>query len=297
MDISVNLFPSDKSFEFVSVVNFKKNKDQQTNPVRRINCVTACMNEPVTAYMDMEFGGVCGTWQRMKLPVEVGVIMHHPECDELMFSERKFSYDIDITVWKNITDELGRTVGKNPCSINPARNEIESGHVKKIRLDQKGRQNAYRISRIVQTDLKDFMRSLNGCCISTMVFFAADYEKTTLAQAGVNLSGFEVHDLQSDLKSVFGLKDVLSLDRLSHIIRFDASEGHISSLHFRYPVPEPYRDRMNPHDSIGDSARIFLASQEFHNHREELGKRIKEYLALCELCSKTVINDEIHARE
>lgn len=237
--------------------------------------------------MDMEFGGVCGTWQRMKLPVEAGIIVHNPECDDLVFFGRRFSYDIDITVWKNITDELGRTVGKNPCSFNPSKNETEPGHVKKIRLDHNGRQNAYRISRNVHSELKDFMRSLNGNRINTMVFFAADYEKTALAQAHVSLSGFELHDLQRDIKSGLGLKDVLSLDRLSHIIGFKTEDGQMSSHHFRYPVPELYRGWMNPHDSLGDAARIFLASQEFHHYREEMGRKIKEYLDLCGIHEKT----------
>jgi hypothetical protein len=242
----------------------------------------ASVEKPViTAYMDMEFGGVCGTWQRMKLPVEAGVIIHDPASDTLVFSGKKFSYDIDVTVWKNITDDLGRTVGKNPCSINPVKNSREVGHVKKIRLDHEGRQKAYRISRIVHAELKDFMQSLNGRGITTMVFFASDYEKTTLDLARVNLSGFDVRDLQRDMKAAFSLKDVLSLDRLSHVIGFTTGNGHMSSAHFRYPVPAPYRDWMNPHDSVGDSARIFLIAQEFCHYRDDLEGKITDYLALC----------------
>ena len=106
-----------------------------------------------------------------------------PVATRLVFYGRKFSYDIDITIWKNITDELGRTVGKNPCSINPVKKSMEPGHIKKIRLDREGRERAYRISRTVHAELKNFMQSLNGCDISTVIFFAADYEKTTLAKA------------------------------------------------------------------------------------------------------------------
>jgi hypothetical protein len=61
----------------------------------------------------------------------------------------------------------------------------------------------------------------------------------------------------------------------------------MSSLHFRYFVPELYRDLMNPHDSLGDAARIFLASQEFKHNRDELEIKIKEYLTLCGIHEKT----------
>ena len=244
--------------------------------------------------MDMEFGGICGTWQRMKLPVEAGVIVHDPARDGLLFYGRKFSYDMDITVWKNITDNLGRTVGKNPCSFNPAKTGVETGYVRKIRFDREGRQKAYRVSRVVHGELKEFMRSLNGRGIGTIMFFAADYEKTALSEAQVNLSGFEVRDLQRDIKAAFSLKEVLSLDRISHIIGFSAGGDHMSSHNFRYPVPPAWRTGMNPHNALGDAARIFLADQEFHLNREELEKRIREYLALCEHQKKPGTGDDSH---
>jgi hypothetical protein len=95
------------------------------------------------------------------------------------------------------------------------------------------------------------------------------------------------------MKTAFSMKDVLSLDRLSHVIRFSMSDDHMSSEHFRYPVPAPYRDWMNPHDSVGDAARIFLAGLEFCHYREDLNRRIKEYLALCDQRKKPGAADDL----
>ena len=234
----------------------------------------------VTAYIDLEFGGVCGTWQRMKLPLEAGVVIHDPATDRVVFAERAFSFDIDVTIWKNVTDDLGRTVGKNPCTVNPAIHRSEEGHVRKVRFDAQERRRAGIVSRRVHEDLKNFLQGLNGFGIKEIVFFAADYEKTALSRAGINLSGFRVRDLQCEIKPA-GKRVVLSLDRLSHIIGFCMGETEVSSIHFKYPVPEKYRTRMCPHDSLGDATRIFLAAQELASHPNDLRERVDAYVRLC----------------
>ena len=50
---------------------------------------------------------------------------------------------------------------------------------------------------------------------------------------------------------------------------------------------------MNPHDSVGDAARIFLVAQEFSHYRDELEARIKDYLALCECNKKAEPGDDL----
>jgi hypothetical protein len=236
--------------------------------------------------MDMEFGGICGTWQRMKVPVEAGVVIHDERKDSLEFFGRKFVYDLDITVWKNITDELGRTIGKNPCSINPAKNGDEISRDKRHRMDPEERKKAYRISRAVHQELREFMRGLNSYGISSVVFFAADYERTTLAQARVNLEGFLVRDLQRDVKNTYAMKEVMSLDRLSHVTGFRADRLAISSRHFRYGVPREYQDWLDAHSAIGDAARMFLLDRELHLHPDDLKIRVEQYLAKCEELKK-----------
>ncbi len=240
----------------------------------------------VTAFMDMEFGGICGTWQRMKVPVEAGMVVYDGENDILSFASRKFRYDLDITVWKNITDKLGRTVGKNPCTLNPSQEGNGVPGNRKIRLTPEQRKTAYRVSASVHTELQEFMRGFNSRGISRIVFFAADYERTALAQARVNLTGFEVCDLQRDLKAAFSMKEVMSLDRLSYVIGFKAEKGKISSLHFRYTVPAEYRNWLDSHTAIGDSAWMFLLSQELQFNPRELEERIKQYLKQCEELKK-----------
>jgi len=236
---------------------------------------------PVTAFIDMEFGGICGTWQRMKLPLEAGVVIHEMEPDRIVFSEKQFRFDIDVTVWKNITDEMGRTVGKNPCTMNPAQNRAEDGHVRKIRFNMQERRRAGLISRTIHEELKNYFKGLNGFGISEVVFFAAEYEKTALARAGVTLAGFNVRDLQEEIR-IERKQSVLSLDRLSYVIGFGFDGSDVFSTHFRYSVPPAFRNHMHPHDALGDATRIFLAAQELTFHPENLREKIEEYIKICE---------------
>ena len=240
------------------------------------------MKHRVTAYVDMEFGGICGTGQRMKVPVEAGAVIHNEGNDRVTFAGRTFSTPMDVTVWRNVTDDLGRTVGKDPRTIGPERGEGGEPGMRRVRLDREGRRLATTSSRAVHEELKTFMTGLNGYGISTIVFFAAGYELAALREARVNLAGFIVRDLQAEIRVRYTEKNVLSLDRLSVITGFGEEDGHFVSRHFRYPVPQAFCDRMKPHDAVGDAARIFLADREYACHPEELGAWIGQYLAVCE---------------
>ena len=163
--------------------------------------------------------------------------------------------------------------------------------MRRVRLDREGRRLATSSSRAVHADLKTFMTGLNGCGITTIVFFAAGYELAALREARVNLAGFIVRDLQAEIRARYSEKNVLSLDRLSVITGFAAADGHFLSRHFRYSVPPAFHDRMKPHDAVGDAARIFLADREHACHPEELGARIGQYLVLCEERKKNDADD------
>ena len=248
------------------------------------------MTEKVIAYMDMEFGGICGTWQRIKVPVEAGVVIHDEKTGSVRFAGREFTVPLDVTVWRNVTDELGRTVRKDPCTIGPDGEQTTPG-MKRTRLDRAGWRCAAEISSAVHSDLKRFMAGLDGFGITTLVFFAADYELTALRQARVNLTGRVIRDLQEEIRSAYSQKNPLSLDRLSYITRFTAADGQFSSRHFRYPVPQDYRGRLKPHQAVGDAARIFLASREFSCYTDELEEGIRQYLVLCEECDKKNLSE------
>ena len=58
----------------------------------------------------MEFAGIYGTHQAMQIPIEVGVVIHQPDKDEISFIGKAFSRKIDVEIWKNITDDLGKRI-------------------------------------------------------------------------------------------------------------------------------------------------------------------------------------------
>jgi hypothetical protein len=65
---------------------------------------------PNIAYIDMEFAGVYGTHQGMQVPIEIGVVIHQPDTDTLSFSGKAFKRTIDVELWKNFTDDVGKRI-------------------------------------------------------------------------------------------------------------------------------------------------------------------------------------------
>ena len=65
---------------------------------------------PGTAYIDMEFAGIYGTHQGIQIPIEISVEIHQPDSDVLTFAGKAFNRTVDVELWKNITDDMGKRI-------------------------------------------------------------------------------------------------------------------------------------------------------------------------------------------
>jgi len=234
------------------------------------------------AYVDMEFAGIYGTRQSMQIPVEVGVVIHHPDRDELSFTGRAFSFDIEVELWKNVMNNIGRRIDGRRRVFNLARPAHSLESDPKFHLGTGGRTAARRAITAVQNDLRGFMQALNREDIGTLVFFARARDIETLKRSRVNTEGFLIRDLQAEIRTHYHLKEHVSLDRVSLVTGFGITKSTVNSNHFSYTIPERFRYLIKPHKAVGDAARIFLADREFHRFPEEFGGRLREHLTLHE---------------
>jgi hypothetical protein len=236
---------------------------------------------PGTAYIDMEFAGIYGTHQSLQIPIEIGGVIYRHDSDTLSFSGRAFTYNIDVELWKNITDDMGKRIEGQRRVFNLASRGHTKIFNKKVHMGAEGQKEARRAIAEVHRDLREFMLSLNQKDIGTLVFFARRRELETFRNSHVNLDGFNIRDLQDEIRSSFHLKEHVSLDRVSLVTGFGITKSAISSAHFSYPLPEKFRYLIKPHKAIGDAARMFLVDREFHRFPEKFGElltgHIEEY--------------------
>jgi len=236
---------------------------------------------PGTAYIDMEFAGIYGTHQGMQIPIEIGMVIHEPGSDTLSFAGKAFSRDINVELWKNITDDVGKRIEGQRRVFNLAFRRHTTPFDKAFRLGVEERKKARISIAGVHRDLKGFMQAINRDEIRTLVFFARRREMETFRHAGVNIGGFLIRDLQDEIRSEFTLKEHVSLDRMSLVTKFTLAGSKISSTHLSYTLPEKFRYLVKPHKAIGDAARMFLVDREMHqypeNFRALLDLHIEEY--------------------
>lgn len=237
--------------------------------------------ETITAYIDMEFGDVYGSHQRINIPIEVGSVIYHPKIDKVSFAVKKFSYDIDVEQWKNRVDDLGRTIERKNRVFNIGKSDISLPYDKKFSLDKAGRKRAYKISGQIHKNLNGYMQNLIGLDVRTLVFFAKERDNKAITRAKFDTDMLIVRDLQEEITKACSLKDHISLDRLSYIIKFRISSSIIRSEHYTYRIPEKYRYLVKPHKGIGDAARMFILAKELYHHADKLKEKIEEYLELC----------------
>jgi hypothetical protein len=236
---------------------------------------------PSTAYIDMEFAGIYGTHQSLQIPTEIGVVILQPDTDVLSYAGKAFNRTIDVELWKNITDDVGKRIEGQRRVFNLAVPGDSKIFDKKFHLDTEALKEARRAISGVHQDLREFMQALNHKNIGTLVFFARRREMETFQDSRVKTDGFLIRDLQDEIRSSIHLKEHVSLDRVSLVTNFGISNSAISTTHFSYTLPEKFRYLIKPHKAIGDAARMFLVDLEFHQFpekfRENLTGHIEEY--------------------
>jgi len=237
------------------------------------------MDPPLTAYIDMEFAGIYGTRQTMQIPIEIGVVLHDPGTDALSFAGKPFSYDIDVELWKNVTDEVGKRVDGKRRVFNLAEPGRTREFDRKFTLDSTRKRAARVAINAVYRDLREFMQALNRCEIGTIVFFARQREMETFRHARVNTEGFVIRDLQEEIKNRFTLTEHVSLDRMSLVIGFEINKTSIFSRNLTYQIPEKFRYVIKPHKAIGDAARMFLLDGEFSRPGDEFRNGVEGHMA------------------
>jgi hypothetical protein len=64
-----------------------------------------------TLFLDMEWGAIYGFKRGNLFPTEIGAVIYDLDRKEVLLESKKFSYDVDIVVRKNIINDIGKTVG------------------------------------------------------------------------------------------------------------------------------------------------------------------------------------------
>ncbi|MFA4825662.1 MAG: hypothetical protein WC593_10955 [Methanoregula sp.] len=236
------------------------------------------MTTPLTAYIDMEFAGIYGTHQRMQIPIEIGVVLHDPATDALSFAGKPFQADIEVELWKNILNDVGKRVDARRRVFNLAKPALTQPFDHRFHQSPAGARKARTAIAAVNTDLRLFMQALNSRNIGTLVFFARQREMVAFRQARVRTDGFLTRDIQHEIAHAMQLKEQISLDRMSLIIGFGISSTRIRSAHLSYTIPSQFQYVIKPHKAIGDAARMFLVDMEFGQYQKETRQGIEDHI-------------------
>lgn len=236
-----------------------------------------------SVYLDIEFGYVYGTCREVMMPIEIGAVLHRPGEDAVRYAGELFRYDLNVEIWKKVTDPCGRTTGVSTTVANMGRGIYGMAYDHSFRLPVEEVPAAQDAARNAFGDLRSFMESvLSAEEVREVVVFAADMERRAFRAAEVPLDGYRLVDLQREIRRRFEMKQVLSLDRLARLIDFRADGSVVASTHFTYPVPREYRHLLSPHRGMGDAIRTFLLAREFQERLPDLETRVRALMETCE---------------
>ena len=205
------------------------------------------------------------------------------------FSGRKFIHDIDLELWKNITDGCGNKIGVTTSVANIKKKEYNKKFDKTYKLNKVQKKASYRIAHVAFKNFNFYINDImKNNHIDKLVFFGDSREKLAFNLAKINIEDLIWIDLQNEIKNELDMKEQLSLDKISKAIEFISTKSHIKSLNFKYNIPEKYKYIIKPHKAIGDAARIFLVYKEFSHNLEEFQVLINNHRIICQE------NQELH---
>lgn len=230
----------------------------------------------------MEFGHVYGTKKLIYMPIEVGVLLYDQQKDTISSFQEKFKKDITVEMWKNSTDDLKRTTGSVTSCANLAKNQYELPYEEDYTLQMEDIQDALQITWDAYKDLNVYLKQLSKAHnVDELVFFAKRMEMVAFDRAQLDVTNYQITDIQDNIKKALNMDKLLSLDRASYALDITINNRDISSKHFEYRIPKKYEKKIKPHRALGDAARIFLLYKEYNRSKNDVKKHIRSYFKVC----------------
>lgn len=230
-----------------------------------------------TLFLDMDWGQVYGSYRRDFIPIEVGAVISCSEDGVPVLKSKKFRYDIDLVVRKNIIDQIGKTIGFSEWVANVGRGEYQKPFDQNYRLKKTEKIEVKKLSLKVLDELRQYIHGLfEKYQISRVVLFGGREDLNLLQKANINISNITIVDIQRIVQSE--TRYLFSLDKISLIIGFYSNNKFFGSANLRYPLPERYKYLIKPHKAIGDACRIFVIYEEFFKVEFEFVQRCRKYL-------------------
>lgn len=234
-----------------------------------MNINELCTQEPskqLNAFVDMELGHVYGK-PTITIPTEIGITFYNRNTDSVFYLSQKYSPDIDLERWKYIIDQDGKKKSTGSV-VNIKKNEYDKLLDKEFSLTSEQEQNALQVCDMVYRDLNCFLaNNLKVNEINKLVFFDDNQETRAFNKAKIDIKDYDLIDLQREIMNEYDIKQKISLEKVSKIMNFCATKSKIKTLNFEHEIPDKLWSQIDLHNALGDSARTFLAFQEFNRNR------------------------------
>jgi hypothetical protein len=189
----------------------------------------------------------------------------------------QFLYDGDVVLRKNLTDELGRTIGLSETVANTKRQTYQRSFDPAYKLSAKNKRNVKKGTYYLFCQLKKYIQdAIVTHSIQQIVLLGGHADLQMFEKANIDLSHLPLFDIQQTITQE--IQQQLSLEKVSKIIKFYTKNHAIGSQHFRYALPSQYRQLMKPHRAIGDACRILLTYQEYHRSSDEFLELSRQHI-------------------
>lgn len=211
------------------------------------------------------------------IPIEIGAVIFGSEDNTPILESKKFFYDLDLVIRRNIINDVAKTIGFSETVANIKWGQYQKLFDPKYRLKRSEKLATRKLFNKSLIALRKYLQGLlKQHQVTQIVVFGGREDLKLLRKANIDISKIEVIDIQSIIRKEICY--LFSLDKISFIIGFYATTRFFGAKNLRYPLPERYKYLIKPHKAIGDACRIFVLYHEFHSMKLEFMLSCSEYL-------------------
>ena len=237
------------------------------------------------AFLELKYGNIYGGYPNYYAISEIAFLVFEPDTNRIFLESMSNTLDVDIVNVYSRVNELGNTTEKVREVMN-LRSRRKKPFNEEFKLDENQLDFEFRKLRPTRNFVKSFLmkKALLKYKPRTILTFDGRRDVFLCEKSGVNFQYQQIIDLQKDITKETNY--LFSLNKLSKVIGFQATETHLRSNNKEYWLHPIAARQIVPKSAAWDAARLFMVHQEYREHHDDFMMKAALLLNKIEMAKK-----------
>lgn len=219
------------------------------------------------AFLELKYGNINGGYPNYFVISDISILVFDQERNKIFVESFSVNEDIDIVFVNTRTDELGHTLARLKYVVN-LKTRKKARFDEELKHDKEALDKIFYRSRGIKRHVQNFFyKVFKKYRIDKIVTFDGNRDIFLCERSGADFKGMEIFDLQKALNQECNY--LFSLNKLAVITGFETNHTSLKSNNIEYFIHPIAAKQVRPKTAAFDAARLLMAHQEFHEHKDD----------------------------